>query len=79
MLIFLVFETDVFVVERLVCYIKRRKSFSHPLFFAICDMEIPGVTGGYKGLQKVTGGYKGRHGVTRDDRGLHTIIQTFFN
>ena len=54
-------------------------------------MEIPGVTGGYKGLQritrdyrglqglqKVTGGYKGRHGVTRDVRGLHTIIQTFF-
>ena len=47
--------------ERLVCYIKRRKSFMHDLFSRSMTWEymgLPGVTGGYKGLQGVTGGYK---------------------
>ena len=68
-----VFETDVFFCsERLVCYIKRRKSFFHDLFSRSMTWEyrgLQGVTGGYKGLQGVTGGYKGLQGVTRGDRG----------
>ena len=48
--------------ERLVCYIKRRKSFFHDLFSRSMTWEyrgIQGVTGGYKVLQGVTGGDKG--------------------
>ena len=68
-----VFETDVFFCsERLVCYIKRRKSFFHDLFSRSMTWEyrgLQGVTGGYKGLQGVTRGYRGLQGVTRGDRG----------
>ena len=58
--------------ERLVCYLKRRKSFFHDLFSRSMTWEyrgIQGVTGGYKGLQGVTSGYQGLQGVTRGDRG----------
>ena len=79
----------MFSLLRKACLLyKTSKILFSPSIFAICDMGIQGVTGGYKGLQgitggykglqKVTGGYKGRYGVTRDDRGLHTIMQTFF-
>ena len=58
-----VFETDVFFCsERLVFYIKRRKSFFHDLFSRSMTWEYRGlqeVTGGYKGLEGITGGYKG--------------------
>ena len=79
----------MFSLLRKACLLyKTSKILFSPFIFAIYDMGIQGVTGGYKGLQgitggykglqKVTGGYKGRYGVTRDDRGLHTIMQTFF-
>ena len=58
--------------ERLVCYIKRRKSFFHDLFSRSMTWE-------YRGLQGVTGGYKLLQGVTRGDRGLQRIIETFFS
>ena len=48
--------------ERLVCYIKGRRSFFHDLFSRSITWEyrgLEGVTGGDKGLQRVTGGYKG--------------------
>ena len=67
--------------ERLVCYIKRRKSFFDDLFSRSMTGEyrgFKGVTGGYKGLQGVTGGYKGLQGVTWGDKGLQRIIETFF-
>ena len=73
-----------FCSERLVCYIKRRKSFFHDLFSRPMTWEYTGskrVTGGYKGLQGVTGGYKGLQGVTGGDKGLQglqRIIETFF-
>ena len=71
--ILLVFETDVFFCsERLVCYIKRRKSFFNDLFSRSMTWKyrgLQGVTGGYKGLQGVTGGYKRLQGVTGGDRG----------
>ena len=62
--------------ERLVCYIKRRKSFFHDLFSPSMTWEyrgLQGVTGGYKGLQGVTGGYKGLQGVTMGYRGLEGV------
>ena len=55
--------------ERLVCYIKRRKSF-FTIYFHDYDMGIQGVTRGYRRLQGVTRGYKGLQGVTRGYRGL---------
>ena len=67
-----VFETDVFVVQRLVCYIKRRKSFFDDSFSRSMTWAYRGlqeVTGGYRGLQGVTRGYKGLQGVTTGDRG----------
>ena len=71
--LFSFFETDVFFCsERLVCYIKRRKSFFHDLFSRSLTWEyrgLQGVTGGYKGLQGVTRGHRGLQGVTRGDRG----------
>ena len=59
--------------KRLVCYIKRRKSFFYVFFFTIYYMGIQGFTGGYKGLQWVTGGYKGLQGDTRGDGRLQGV------
>ena len=69
MSIFWVFKTDVFCSERLVCYIKRRKSFFHDLFSQSMTWEytgLQGVTGGYKGLQGVTRGYRGKRKLEMD-------------
>ena len=55
------FKPMFFCTERLVCYIKRRKSFFHDLFLRSMTWEctgLQGVTRGYKGLQGVTRGYK---------------------
>ena len=67
--------------ERLVCYIKRRKSFFHDLFLRSMTWEYRGlkeVTGGYRGLQGVTRGYKGLRGlqrVTGSYRGLQGVTR----
>ena len=67
--------------ERLVCYIKRRKSFFLDLFSRSMTWEyrgymgLPGVTKGEKGLTK---GYKGLQGLPRGYRGLQRIIDSFF-
>ena len=53
--------------DRLVCYIKRRRSFFHDLFSRSITWEyrgLQGVTWGYKGLQGVTRGYRRLQGVT---------------
>ena len=75
-----VFETDIFCCsERVVSYIKRKKSFFHDLFSRSITWEyrgLQGVTGGYKGLQGVTGGYKGLQGVTMDYRNFF-LTRTF--
>ena len=58
-----------FCSERLVCYIKRRKSFFHDLLLRSMTREyrgLQGITGGYKGLQGVTGGEKAVQGVAKD-------------
>ena len=67
--------------ERLICYVKGRRSFFHHLFSGTITWEyrgLQGVTRGYKRLQGVTGGYKGLQEVTRGDRGLQRTIETFF-
>ena len=61
--------------ERLVCYIKRRKSSFLDLFSGSMTCEykgyrgLQGVTRGYRGLQGVTGGYNGLPGVTGGYKG----------
>ena len=55
--------------ERLVCYIKRQKSFFTISFHALW----PGNTGCYKGLQVITRGYKGWQGVTTGYKGLQRV------
>ena len=65
-----------FCSERLVCYIKRRKSFFHDLFSRSMTWEytgLQGVTRGYKGLQGVKRGYRGLQRVTRGDRGRQGV------
>ena len=65
-----------FCSERVVSYIKRRKSFFRNLFSRYITWEyrgLQGVTGGYKGLQGVTMGYRGLQKVTRGDRGLQGV------
>ena len=47
--------------ERLLCYLKRRKSFFVDLFSDSMTWEYMG----YRGLQGVTGGDKGLQRVTR--------------
>ena len=60
----------MFWLLRKACWLyKTSKVVSSSFIFAIYDMGIKGVTGGYKGLQRITGGYKGLHGVTRGDMG----------
>ena len=64
---------------RLVCYIKRRKSFIGDLFSPSMTWEsrgLPGITGDYKALQGVTGGDKGLQGITKDYRNF-LLISTF--
>ena len=48
---------------------KTSKIVFSPFIFAIYDMEIQWVTGGYKGLQGNNGGYKGLQGVTGGYKG----------
>ena len=35
---------------------------------------LEGVTGGYKGLQRLTGGDRGLQGVTGDNKGLYKLF-----
>ena len=62
--------------ERVVSYIKRRKSFFHDLFSLSMTWEYKGlqrVTRGYRGLQGVTRGYIKLQGVTRDNHGRRGV------
>ena len=57
--------------ERLVSYIKRRKSFFLDLFSSSRTWE----NRGYRGLQGATGGDKGLHGFTRGKMGLQRVTR----
>ena len=61
--------------ERLVCYIKRRKSFFSRFIFTIYDMGLKGVTKGYRVLQGVTRGYRGLPGVESRYKGLQGVTR----
>ena len=72
----------LYCLERLVCYIKRRKSFFHDLFSRSMTWEygvLQGVTRGYKELQGVTGGYKGLQGVTGGKKGFQGVAKDYRN
>ena len=67
---------------RLVCYIKRRKSFFHDLFSRSMTWEyrgLQGVTRGYRELQGVTRGYTRLQGVTEGDKGLQGVTKDYRN
>ena len=70
--------------EMLVSCINCRKSLFHDLFSRSITWEylgIPGVTWGYKALQRlqgVTGGYKGLQGVKKEYRGLQGDYKKLF-
>ena len=69
-----------FCLERLVRYIKRRKSLFHDLFSRSMTWKYTGlqrVTGGYKGLQGVTTSYKGLKGVTGGDKVLQGVAKDY--
>ena len=66
----------MFSLLRKACLLyKTSKIVFSPFIFAIYDLGIQGVTGGYKGLQGITGGYKGSQGVTRGYRGLQGVTR----
>ena len=68
----------MFSLFRKVCLLyKRSKIVFSRFIFSIYDMEIQGVTMGYRGLQGVTRGYKGLQGVTRGYKGLHGVTSGF--
>ena len=53
--------------KRLVCFIKRRKSFFYVFFFS------RSITWEYRGLQGAIRGYRGLQGDTRGDRSLQGV------
>ena len=60
----------MFSLLRKACLLyKTSKIVFLPFIFAIYDMGIQLVTGGYKGLQGIIGGYKGLQGVTGGYKG----------
>ena len=92
---FFAFLKSMFFLFRKACLLYKTSKIVFPRFiFTIYDMEIPGVTRAYIGLQRLEGvtegykgltgvtrgyrGYKGRQGVTRGYRGFKRFIETFF-
>ena len=70
----------MFSLLRKACLLyKTSKIVFSPFIFAIYDMQIQGVTRGYKGLQVITGSYKGLQGVTRGDKGLQRVAKDYTN
>ena len=65
-----IFETDVFVVQKI--------AFSR-FIFTIYEMGIRGVTRGYRGLQGVTRGYMGSQGVTGGYKALKWVTKHYRN
>ena len=60
----------MFSLLRKACFLyKTSKIVFSKFIFAIYDMEIQGVTGGYKGLQGINGSYKRLQGVTGGYKG----------
>ena len=65
----------MFSLFRKACLLHEKSQIGFsPFIVAIYDMEIQGVTRGYKGLQGITRGYKGLQGVTGGDKGLYKLF-----
>ena len=61
----------MFLLFRKACLLDKTSKIVFSRFiFTIYDMGIPGVTRGYKGLQRVTRGYRGLQGVKRGNKRL---------
>ena len=66
----------MFLLVRKACLLYKTSQIVFSSFiFAIYDMGIKGVTGGYKRLQRITGGYKGLQGVTKGYMGLQGVTR----
>ena len=66
----------MFFLFRKACLLyKTSKTVFSRFIFTISDMEIQGVTRGYRGLQGVRRGYRGLQGVTRGYRGLQGVTR----
>ena len=66
----------MFLLFRNACLLyKKSKIVFSTFIFTIYDMEIPGVTRGYRGLQRVTRGYKGLQGVKTGYKGLQGVTR----
>ena len=64
----------MFLLFRKACLLyKTSKIVFSRFIFTIYDIEIQGVTRGYRGLQGVTRVYKGLKRVTRGYRGLQGV------
>ena len=69
----------MFSLVRKACLLyETSKILFSPFIFAIYDMGIQGVTGGYKGLQGITGGYKGLQGITGGYKGLQGVTRGYW-
>ena len=66
----------MFLLFRKACLLYKTSKIVFSTFnFTIYDMEIQGVTRGYRGLQGVTRVYKGLKRVTRGYRGLQGVTR----
>ena len=87
---FCAFLQAMFLLFRKACLRCKTSKIAFSRFiFTMYEMEIQGVTRGYrglhwvtrgyKGLQRVTGGYKGLQQVTGGDKGLHWVTKDYRN
>ena len=68
----------MFLLLRKASFVYKTSKIVYARFiFTIYDMEIHGVTRGYRGLQGRTGGYKGLQGVTGGDLGLRWVTKGY--
>ena len=68
----------MFLLFRKACLLyKTSKIVFSRFIFMIYDMGIPGVTRGYRGLQRVTRGYKGLQRVTEVYKGLQGVTRGY--
>ena len=68
----------MFLLFRKACLLYKTSKIVFSRFnFTIYDMEIQGVTRGYRGLQGVTRVYKGLKRVTRGYRGLQGVTRGY--
>ena len=74
------FLKPMFLLFRKACLLDKTSKIVFSRFIlTIYDMEIEGITRGYRGLQRVTRGNKGLQGVTGGDKGLQGVTKDYRN